>query len=380
MFGTAYDTSADKFQNYYKDVSLRLKNRELDMVIVVGMFLTGFDATTLNTLWVDKNLKSHGLVQAFSRTNRVLNSVKAYGNIVAFRDLRQATDDAIALFGNKDAGGIVLLKPYAEYLTEYAKNVSRIKAEFPQGEPIVGESAQKAFIKLFGTILRLRNILTSFDEFSDDDAKCDSTGDPLLLTDRAIQDYTSTYLDLRDQLRKPAVDKESILDDVVFELELVKQVEINVDYILMLVEQYRAARGDGEDKEIKAKIDSAINSSPSLRNKKDLIDAFVDRIGLVPDTAQSHEPDVVKEWQDFVTTAREAELARIIAEENLRPAAARTFIDEALREGKVKTTGTAVSGIIPPTSRFTPTNDHAAKKQSVIDRLTQFVTRYFDIT
>ena len=144
MFGTSFDTSADQFQNYYKDLSLRLKSRELDLVIVVNMFLTGFDATTLNTLWVDKNLRTHGLIQAYSRTNRILNSVKTYGNIVSFRDLEEATNDALALFGNKDASGIVLLKPYADYYDEYAERVGELLRAFPLGQPIVGEAAQKA--------------------------------------------------------------------------------------------------------------------------------------------------------------------------------------------------------------------------------------------
>jgi len=156
LFGMNFDTSADQFQNYYKDLSQRLKTRELDMAIVVNMFLTGFDATTLNTLWVDKNLKAHGLIQAYSRTNRILNSVKAYGNIVSFRNLEQETNDALALFGNKDAKGIVLLKPYTEYYKEYEKRVGELVAKFPLGKAIVGEAAQKAFINLFGTILRLK--------------------------------------------------------------------------------------------------------------------------------------------------------------------------------------------------------------------------------
>jgi type I restriction enzyme R subunit len=165
MFGTSFDTSADKFQNYYKDLSLRLKGREIDLVIVVNMFLTGFDATTLNTLWVDKNLRAHGLIQAYSRTNRILNSVKTFGNIVSFRDLEEETNDAIALFGNKDARGIVLLKPY-RVLRRVRRAVAELLAEFPLGQPIVGETAQKAFIALFGAILRLRNILQSFDDFA----------------------------------------------------------------------------------------------------------------------------------------------------------------------------------------------------------------------
>ena len=162
MFGSSFSTAPDQFENYYKDLCRRLKNRDLDMAIVVNMLLTGFDATTLNTLWVDKNLKQHGLMQAFSRTNRILNSVKTFGNIVCFRDLRQEVDDALALFGDKDAKGTVVLKPYAEYLAAYTEKVSQLLKRFPLGEEIVGEQAQKDFLTLFGSILRLRNIPVSY--------------------------------------------------------------------------------------------------------------------------------------------------------------------------------------------------------------------------
>lgn len=269
MFGTSFDTSADRFQNYYKDLSLRLKQREIDLVIVVNMFLTGFDATTLNTLFVDKNLHAHGLIQAYSRTNRILNSVKTYGNIVSFRDLEEETNTAIALFGNKDARGIVLLKPYGDYYTEYAEKTHELLTEFPLGQPIIGESAQKEFIALFGAILRLQNILSSFDEFAGN----------AILTDRQGQDYRSIYLDLYAEFRKDRDgDKEQINDDVVFEIELIKQVEINVDYILMLVQKYRDEYGDGDDKEIRTEISRAVDASPTLRNKKDLIEDFVDSL------------------------------------------------------------------------------------------------------
>ncbi|HHW4673261.1 MAG TPA: type I restriction endonuclease subunit R, EcoR124 family, partial [Xylella fastidiosa subsp. pauca] len=236
LFSTSFDTSADKFQNYYKDVSERLKKRKLDILIVVNMFLTGFDATTLNTLWVDKRLKAHGLIQAYSRTNRILNSVKSYGNIVSFRNLEQETNEALALFGNKDAKGIVLLRPYAEYYKEYEERVGELVAAFPLGKAIVGEAAQKAFITLFGSILRLKNILTAFDDF----------GGQEILTEREFQDYQSLYLNLYAEFRSAsAVEKESINDDVVFEMELIKQVEINVDFILLLVEQYVKKKGTG---------------------------------------------------------------------------------------------------------------------------------------
>ena len=362
LFGTSFDTSADKFQNYYKDLSQRLKKRELDVVIVVNMFLTGFDATTLNTLWVDKNLKSHGLIQAYSRTNRILNSVKTYGNIVSFRNLEQATNDALALFGNKDAKGIVLLKPYAEYYKDYQTRVGELAAGFPLGEAIVGEATQKAFIKLFGSILRLKNILTSFDDFAGNE----------ILTDREFQDYQSLYLNLYAEFRATsAAEKESINDDVVFEIELIKQVEINVDYILLLVEQYLKKKGSGDDKEIRATIERAINSSPSLRNKKDLIEQFVDSVNT--------KAKVDAQWQSFVAAKKVEELERIITEENLNAEAARSFIDNAFRDGSLPTSGTAITKILPPVSRFTKNNGHAAKKQTVLDRLAAFFERYFGL-
>ncbi len=362
LFGTSFDTSADKFQNYYKDLSQRLKNRELDIVIVVNMFLTGFDATMLNTLWVDKNLKAHGLIQAYSRTNRILNSVKTYGNIVSFRNLEQETNDALALFGNKDAKGIVLLKPYAEYYKEYEKRVGELTVGFPLRKAIVGEAAQKAFIKLFGSILRLKNILTAFDDFSGNE----------ILTEREFQDYQSLYLNLYAEFRAlAAADKESINDDVVFEIELIKQVEINVDYILLLVEQYLKKKGSGDDREIRATIERAVDSSPSLRNKKDLIEQFVDSVNT---TAQ-----VDAQWQAFVAKKKSEELERIIAAENLNAEATHSFIDNAFRDGGIPTTGTAITKILPPVSRFNKNNSHASKKQTVLDRLAAFFERYFGL-
>ncbi|MFL0243571.1 type I restriction endonuclease subunit R [Mycobacterium sp. SMC-17] len=362
LYGTSFDTSSDKFQNYYKDLSLRLKNREIDLVIVVNMFLTGFDATTLNTLWVDKNLRSHGLIQAYSRTNRILNSVKTYGNIVSFRDLEEETNDAIALFGNKDSGGIVLLKPYVDYYGEYTDKVTELLQRFPLGEQIVGESAQKAFIALFGQILRLQNILVSFDDFAGNQ----------ILTDRQAQDYRSVYLDLYADFRSDVnADKESIIDDVVFEIELIKQVEINVDYILMLVQKYREAKGDGDDKEIRAEIIRAVDSSPSLRNKKDLIEDFVDSI--------SATGGIDDEWQKYVAARKAAELDRIITEENLNPDETREFVETAFRDGAIQATGTAIIKVLPPASRFAAGGGHGEKKQRVLDRLGEFFERFFGL-
>jgi len=364
LFGTSYDTSSDKFQNYYKDLSLRLKNRELDLVIVVNMFLTGFDATTLNTLFVDKRLINHGLIQAYSRTNRILNSVKTYGNIVSFRDLEEETNDAIALFGNKDARGIVLLKPYSDYYSEYSEKATELLEKFPLGQPIIGESAQKEFIALFGAILRLQNILTSFDDFEGNE----------ILTERQGQDYRSVYLNLYAEFRREDEgERESINDDVVFEIELIKQVEINVDYILMLVAKWREERGNGADKETSALMDiqRSIDSSPTLRNKKDLIMDFVDRV--------SASGEIDEEWRSYISAQRTAELDAIISEENLKPEETKTFVEHAFRDGAVPTTGTAITKILPPASRFSAGGSHGEKKQRVLDRLGEFFERFFGL-
>jgi type I restriction enzyme R subunit len=363
LFGTSFDTSADRFQNYYKDLSQRLKKRELDLVIVVNMFLTGFDATTLNTLWADKNLKAHGLIQAYSRTNRILNSVKTYGNIISFRNLEQETNDALALFGNKDAKGIVLLKPYGAYYKEYQKRIDDLLAGFPLNGTITSEAAKKAFIKLFGSILRLRNILIAFDHFTGNE----------ILAERDFQDYQSLYLNLYAEFRGSTdADKESINDDVVFEIELIKQVEINVDYILMLVERYLKKKGTGDDKETSATIERAVNSSLSLRNKKDLIEKFINSI--------STKARVDAQWQAFVAEKKAEELERIIMEESLDAEATRSFVDSAFRDGSIPTTGTAITRILPPVSRFSKHNGHAAKKHAVLDKLAAFFERYFGLT
>ncbi|HOY52362.1 MAG TPA: type I restriction endonuclease subunit R, partial [Prolixibacteraceae bacterium] len=249
IFRTNFDTSADKFQNYYKDVSQRVKDREIDLLLVVNMFLTGFDATTLNTLWVDKNLRLHGLLQAFSRTNRILNSVKTFGNIVCFRNLEKATNESIALFGDKEAGGVVLLKTFDEYyhgyrdgdkeVRGYEELVGELLEKFPLGQPVSGEQDQKEFIRLYGAILRLRNILASFDDFSGNE----------ILSERDVQDYHSIYINLYNDFRNKAKGKsENVNDDLIFEMELIKQVEINIDYILALIRKYH--EGHLLDKEI----------------------------------------------------------------------------------------------------------------------------------
>lgn len=372
MFHTNYDTSSDKFQNYYKDVSLRMKNKELDLLIVVNMFLTGFDATTLNTLWVDKNLKMHGLIQAFSRTNRILNSIKTFGNIVCFRNLQKRVDEAISLFGDKKASGIVLLKSFKDYYygyeTEdgkqkpgYVDMIGELTEKYPLSQPqIIGEQNQKDFISLFGAILRMRNLLVSFDDFKDKH----------ILSERDLQDYLGRYQDLADEWKNKRKNHESkdITDDVVFEIELIKQIEINIDYILMLVKKYHDTHC--EDKEVLINIKKAIDASPEMRSKKQLIEAFIAGINEVE--------DVMAEWNEYVSKQREADLQQIINEEKLKPEETRKFIENAFRDGEVKTVGTDIDKLMPPVSRFGGGN-RAEKKQGIIDKIKAFFEKYFGI-
>ena len=372
VFHTNYSTDGDRFQNYYKDVSLRMKNKELDLLIVVNMFLTGFDATTLNTLWVDKNLKMHGLIQAFSRTNRILNSIKTFGNIVCFRNLQKRVDTAIALFGDKNAGGIVLMKTFGDYYYGYVSVdgsrapgyvdlVNELGAKFPLSEPqIIGEQNQKDFISLFGAILRMRNLLLSFDDFEGRE----------LISERDLQDYLGRYQDLRDEWKRKRERGEStdITDDIVFEIELIKQIEINIDYILMLVKKYHDTHC--EDKEVLITIQKAVDASPELRSKKQLIEAFIAGVNDVD--------DVLASWNSFVARQRETDLQNLIQEEKLKPEETRAFLENAFRDGEVKTTGTDIDRLMPPVSRFGGSG-RAAKKQTVIDKLRAFFEKYFGV-
>lgn len=371
MFSTNYDTSSDKFQNYYKDLSLRMKNRQVDLLIVVNMFLTGFDATTLNTLFVDKNLKQHGLIQAFSRTNRILNSVKTFGNIVCFRDLQKATDDAIALFGDKDASSIVVLKDFLSYYdgydTEKGKHcygykelVEQLLEEFPTGEPVIGEESEKRFIGLYGSLLKSINILSSFDQFEGQE----------ILSDRQLQDYQSNYLDLQEKWRKRrGGDKENINDDLVFETELIRQVEVNIDYILLLVQKYHDT--NCTNKEILVNISKAIGSSMQLRSKKELIENFIGSVNADTDVEQS--------WKDFVRQQKAEDLKELIESENLRPEETERFIESSFRDGQVRTTGTDIDKILPPMSRFGGSGNRQEKKKTVIEKLQTFFERYFGL-
>ena len=365
-FGTNYGTSADLFQNYYRDVSLKVKTRQIDVLIVVNMFLTGFDATTLNTLWVDKNLRMHGLIQAYSRTNRILDSVKRFGNIICFRDLQDATDEAIALFGDKNAKGMVLIRTFAEYFSGYADDEGRhvkgyselvgdLTGRFPLGEPITGEADKKAFISLWGGILRMRNILSAFDEFAGNE----------ILSDRDRQDYQSVYIDLYDEFRgREKAEKESITDDIEFEMELVRQVDVNIDYILMLIEKYRLEHG--RDAELKGAIDKAIGSSVHLRSKRELVEAFIAEVNA--------DGNIADAWMAFVEERKRRDIEDLVSRERLKADETVKLFEGALKAGMLKTTGTDIDLILPPLSRFG--NVRSETKSRVISALTALFERY----
>ena len=361
IYQTTWSTSADKFESYYKDLALKLKNREIDLVIVVNMFLTGFDATTLNTLWVDKNLRLHGLLQAFSRTNRILNSVKTYGNIVCFRDLEENTKESISIFGNKDAGGIVLLKPYSVYFDEYTTLVNLLKSKFSPRQIPAGETDKKEFISLYNQILRLRNILSSFDDFQGH----------ALITDADFQDYQSTYIELYNEQKKLVEsDRESIIEDLVFEIELVKQIEINVDFILMLVGDLVKSTGN-KNKEIQAKIERTINSSYVLRSKKDLILQFIESV--------NNNTNIDEHWKIFIDEQKAIELDEIITQEKLNPQKTRELISNSLSDGELKTTGTAISALLPAQDLFDENNLRGLQKLRVIEKLKAFFERFANL-
>lgn len=368
MFHTNFSTEGEGFQNYYRDLSLRMKNKEIDLLIVVNMFLTGFDATTLNTLWVDKNLKMHGLMQAFSRTNRILNSIKTFGNIICFRPLQKKVDESISLFGDRDATGIVLLRGFNDYYNGYTDDdgkyhkgykelVEELLTSYPLSESrIEGEENQKNFLRLFGIILRLKNLLASFDDFVGQE----------IITDIDFQDYCSKYLDLRPSSKQGEL--KNINDDIVFELELIKQIEVNIDYILMLVKKYHDSHC--QDSEIAFAIQKAMSSSTELRSKRELINYFL--------TGLNGIDDVITAWHEYIAEEKEKEIKRIVEDEGLRDVKTREFISNCFKDGYVKTIGTNLDDIIPPMSRFDG-NNRAEKKSRVIQLIISFFERFFGI-
>ena len=370
MFNSNYSTSSDSFQNYYKDLSQKVKEREIDILIVANMFLTGFDATTLNTLWVDKNLRYHGLLQAYSRTNRILNSVKTHGNIVSFRNLEPATNQAFSLFSSQQGSDVALLKPYHYYyyghqdekesVPGYVDIVRTLQEKFPLDTPITTEEAQKEFVKLYSSFLKAKNLLTTFDEFDGNE----------ILSKRDEQDYQSIYLDLHQSFRNKDVrEAEYINDDLVFEIELIKQVEINIDYILMLIQKYKES--EMKDNETYITIQKSVNSSLELRSKKDLIDQFI--LSLTP------QSDIDSNWALFIQEQKRNELNAIIEEEQLKKEPTYKFMQQAFENGYVQHNGDEVTKILSQVNRFS--KDNTTKKRiPVLDKLTAFFHKYRTIS
>ena len=373
---TNYSTDGDSFQSYYKDVSLRMKNKEIDLLVVVGMFLTGFDAKTLNTLWVDKNLKLHGLLQAYSRTNRILNAVKNCGNIVCFRNLEKATDESLAIFGDENASGLVFLKSYEEYYSEgyederghlhdpYVVLIKRLLEDFPVESlaNMLDVEQKKAFIRLLGEILRLRNILAAFDDFTEE-AK--------LVDEMRYQDYLGWYNHFYEEFRRDNPhdkEREDITDDIVFEMELVKQVQVNIRYILELVQKYHDS--NCEDKEIIVKIRKQMDASPDMRDKRDLIEKFIAR--MTPEQGD----DMGTEWEQYIEQEKREQLDAIIKEERLKPQETQVFMQRAFQDGYVTETGTGIAKILPPVNPFLP--ESGEKKQTVIDKLKAYLNKFLN--
>ncbi|NJX49181.1 type I restriction endonuclease subunit R, partial [Escherichia coli] len=409
-FKTNFSTDSNGFQNYYRDLAQRVKNQDIDLLIVVGMFLTGFDAPTLNTLFVDKNLRFHGLMQAFSRTNRIYDATKTFGNIVTFRDLERSTIDAITLFGDKNTKNVVLEKSYAEYMegftdaaTGEAKRgfmtvVSELEQRFPDPASIESEKEKKDFVKLFGEYLRAENILQNYDEFATlkalqqidlsdpvavekfkaehyvDDEKFAELQTIRLPADRKIQDYRSAYNDIRDWQRreKEAEKKEKSTtdwDDVVFEVDLLKSQEINLDYILGLIfEHNRQNKGKGEMIE---EVKRLIRSSLGNRAKEGLVVDFIQQTNLddLPDKAS-----IIEAFFTFAQREQQREAEALIKEENLNEEAAKRYIRTSLKREYATENGTELNETLPRLSPLNP--QYKTKKQTVFQKISAFIEKF----
>ncbi len=410
LFGTSYGIDGKEFQNYYRDLAKRVKNKEVDLVIVVGMFLTGFDAPTLNTLFVDKNLRYHGLIQAFSRTNRIYDATKTFGNIVTFRDLEKHTIDAIKLFGDENTANVVLEKSYREYLEGfkdiasgearrgYIEIVKELNDKFPDTDNIVTEQDKKEFVKLFGEYLRVENILQNFDEFTtlkafhtidtenpvaieafkndyfvtdDDIAKMQKLQMP---SDRIIQDYKSTYNDIRDWLRREKEGKKPEKsridwDDVIFEIDLLKSQEINLDYILELIFENNKKKMDKSS--LIEEIRRVIRSSVGNRAKESLIVDFINDANL---DAISDRTEIIKAFFEYAQTKQKKEASDLIESENLNEREARHYIEMSLRREYASENGTDFNNILPKMSPLNPS--YLTKKHKVFEKIAAFVEKF----
>ena len=410
LFKTSFGVDSKEFQNYYRDLAKRVKNQEVDLLIVVGMFLTGFDAPTLNTLFVDKNLRYHGLMQAFSRTNRIYDATKTFGNIVTFRDLEQATIDAITLFGDKNTKNVILEKSYEEYLKGftdiatgkackgYVDIVRELKEQFPQPDEITTEADKKAFVKLFGDYLKIENILQNYDEFTYlkelqkiDRENLDAVEvfrDSHFLTDeelaammevdvlqeRTVQDYRSTYNDIRDWFRRERegqTPEESKIDwdDVVFEIDLLKSQEIDLDYILELVFEHNKKTKDKD-----ALIDEVrriIRSSIGNRAKEGLVVDFIHDTDLEP---IQDKAGIISAFFAYAQKRQKKEAANLIVEEKLNEEAAKRYIQTSLKHEFASENGTDLNAILPNMSPLNP--QYLTKKRSVFQKIVAFVEKF----
>ena len=379
LFKSNFSTEGKEFQNYYSDLSNRVKNKEVDLLIVVGMFLTGFDAPTLNTLFVDKNLRYHGLIQAFSRTNRILNKVKTFGNIVCFRNLERATEDAIKTFGDENSVNVILEKSYDEYIhgftdeetgkkfKGYKDICEEIIAKFPDPTEIVLEADKKEFVQLFGELLKAENILRNFDEFESFEK---------IISERLMQDMKSVYVDIRESIlnerrSKEAEGEQIDFSDVEFQIDLLKTDEINLDYILALI--LEKARENDDIESLKAEVRRVIRSSLGTRAKEDLIMEFISKTRL---SELKNTDDIIETFYEFAKKEKVVKINQLIAEENLNEKANR-FIEKSISKGYVEYAGDELDGIIPPLSRRGGVREK--KKEIVLEKIRKVVEVFVGI-
>ncbi|GAB7568960.1 MULTISPECIES: type I restriction endonuclease subunit R, EcoR124 family [Gemella] len=379
QFKTNYSTDGKEFQNYYKNLSQKVKDKEVDLLIVVGMFLTGFDAPTLNTLFVDKNLRYHGLIQAFSRTNRILNKVKTFGNIVCFRNLEKATEDAIKTFGDENSVNVILEKSYDEYIhgftdeetgktfKGYVDICEEIIAKFPDTTEIVFEADKKEFVQLFGELLKAENILRNFDEFESFEK---------IISDRQMQDMKSVYVDIRESIlnerRSEKAEGEQVdFSNVEFQIDLLKTDEINLDYILALILEKSKENEDVEN--LKAEVRRAIRSSLDTRAKENLIMEFISKTKL---SELKNTDDILEKFYMFARKEKENKIKSLVEEEKLKEGAMR-FITKSIDNGYVEYAGDELDRIIPPTSRRG--GGREKKKESVLEKIRKIVEIFVGI-
>lgn len=379
LFKLNFSTEGKEFQNYYSDLSNRVKNKEVDLLIVVGMFLTGFDAPTLNTLFVDKNLRYHGLIQAFSRTNRILNKVKTFGNIVCFRNLERATEDAIKTFGDENSVNVILEKSYDEYIhgftdeetgkkfKGYIDICEEIIVKFPDPTEIVLDADKKEFVQLFGELLKAENILRNFDEFESFEK---------IISDRQMQDMKSVYVDIRESIlnerrSKEAEGEQIDFSDVEFQIDLLKTDEINLDYILALILEKTRENDDIES--LKAEVRRVIRSSLGTRAKEDLIMEFISKTRL---SELKNTDDIIETFYEFAKKEKVVKINQLIAEENLNEKANR-FIEKSISKGYVEYAGDELDGIIPPLSRRGGVREK--KKEIVLEKIRKVVEVFVGI-